>query len=166
MLQFSVDQTLKKQPLDVIYEDANIIVDPRQQEILEKYYLNKPQVEDDQLAPGMSRDNNIKFINNDYLIKHPKPTKTPPPPMWGEESEDEEGDPNEPFYLANPSQRNQFDFLDSNHFRGVHSHSVQRVEQLPDSIYDIKPSSKMNKVNVRKQNTIESSQQRKIIEDI
>ena len=45
----------------------------------------------------MTPDNNIKFVDNGAMIRNPKPTKTPPPPLWGEESEVEEK-AGEPFF--------------------------------------------------------------------
>ena len=45
----------------------------------------------------MTPDNDIKFVDNGDLVKNPRPTKTPPPPLWGEESEVDET-AGEPFY--------------------------------------------------------------------
>lgn len=58
-------------------------------------------------------DNNIVFVNHDAIIRRPREFKTPPPPMYGEESE-YEMDPREKFYDAvhDPNAK-KFDFLDS-----------------------------------------------------
>lgn len=85
-------------------------LDPRQKEILEKYYLqsrrNLRPSQRVMRTPMITADNNIKFVDNGSLIKNPKPTKTPPPPMWGEESEIDET-AGEPFYdVENDPARN------------------------------------------------------------
>ena len=46
----------------------------------------------------MSPDNNIVFINNSAVKRQPKEFRTPPPPIWGEESEEDERPENEQFY--------------------------------------------------------------------
>jgi len=43
-------------------------------------------------------DNNILFLDNGSTIKNPTNIKTPPPPFWGEELEEDGFDPNEEFY--------------------------------------------------------------------
>lgn len=40
-------------------------------------------------------DNDIKFLNNGKQLFNPTNMKTPPPPMWGEEIEEDNWDPNE-----------------------------------------------------------------------
>lgn len=49
----------------------------------------------------MGPDNNILFLDNGYKITNPTNVKTPPPPMWGEEIEEDYFDPNEDFYDHN-----------------------------------------------------------------
>ena len=103
-MQTSANKRANSKPLDVIYEDPynqNDELDPRQKEILEKYYLQsrrnlKPSSRA-RRTPMMTPDNNIKFVDNGSLVKNPKPTRTPPPPLWGEESEIDETS-GEPFY--------------------------------------------------------------------
>ena len=46
----------------------------------------------------MDPDNNILFLDNGSRILNPINAKTPPPPMWGEEIEEDNYDPNEDFY--------------------------------------------------------------------
>lgn len=66
----------------------------------------------------ISADNNITFINHDRLIKHPREYKTPPPPMWGEETEEDLYDEKKQIFY-NPYQdpcKGIFNFLDSREF--------------------------------------------------
>jgi hypothetical protein len=103
VMQTSAQNKHKYQPLDVIYEDpyGQDGLDPKQAEILQKYYLqSRRHLRPSQRmmkTPMMTPDNNIKFVDNGSLIKNPKPTRTPPPPLWGEESEIDET-AGEPFY--------------------------------------------------------------------
>lgn len=108
VMQTNSQNRKASKPLDVIYEDPyaqSTEVDPRQQEILNKYYLDvsrrhlRPSARR-LYTPAMTPDNNIKFVNNGSLVRNPKPTKTPPPPLWGEESEIDET-AGEPFYDPN-----------------------------------------------------------------
>lgn len=46
----------------------------------------------------MDPDNQILFLDNGQRIVNPINAKTPPPPFWGEVLEEENYDPNEPFY--------------------------------------------------------------------
>lgn len=103
-MQTSANKRAASKPLDVIYEDPYNQadeLDPRQKEILEKYYLksrrNLRPSQRKMRTPMMTPDNDIKFVNNGSMVKNPKPTKTPPPPLWGEESEIDET-AGEPFY--------------------------------------------------------------------
>ncbi|CAI2366750.1 unnamed protein product [Moneuplotes crassus] len=95
-----------KKQLDVIYEDPynQNELDPKQKEILERYYLrSKRKLAPSQrsmITPALTPDNNIKFVDNGSLVKNPKNMRTPPPPMWGEESEIDET-AGEPFYDPN-----------------------------------------------------------------
>lgn len=58
-------------------------------------------------------DNNIVFVNHDAIIRRPREFKTPPPPMYGEESE-YEMDPREKFYdVVHDPNAKKFNFLDS-----------------------------------------------------
>lgn len=106
LMQTSASRGNKNSHLDVIYEDPgnNDYLDPKQKEILEKYYLksrrNLRPSQRKLRTPLMTPDNNIQFVDNGSLIKNPKPTRTPPPPMWGEESEIDET-AGEPFYDIN-----------------------------------------------------------------
>jgi hypothetical protein len=43
-------------------------------------------------------DNNILFLDNGNKIVNPTNVRTPPPPMWGEDIEEDYFDPNEEFY--------------------------------------------------------------------
>ena len=101
--------TTRQKQLDVIYEDPDVQddLDPKQKEILEKYYLasrrNLRPSQRKMKTPLMTPDNDIKFVDNGSMIVNPKPTKTPPPPMWGEESEIDETE-GEPFYDPNIDQ--------------------------------------------------------------
>ena len=103
MMQTSAKEKFTKKHLDVIYEDpySNNDLDPKQKEILEKYYLqSRRNLRPSQRkirTPQMTPDNDIKFVDNGDLVKNPRPTKTPPPPLWGEESEVDET-AGEPFY--------------------------------------------------------------------
>lgn len=105
-MQKSAIRGIKNSHLDVIYENpgSNDDLDPKQKEILEKYYLksrrNLRPSQRKMRTPLMTPDNNIQFVDNGSLIKNPKPTRTPPPPMWGEESEIDET-AGEPFYDIN-----------------------------------------------------------------
>jgi hypothetical protein len=92
--------------LDIIYEDPydeKKGIDPKQKEILDKYYIQdssrrlRPSARR-MLTPLMTPDNNIKFIDNGSLIKNPKGTKTPPPPLWGEDETEIDETSGEPFY--------------------------------------------------------------------
>jgi hypothetical protein len=106
LMQTSATRAIKQKHLDVIYEDegGSDDLDPRQKEILEKYYLksrrNLRPSQRKMKTPLMTPDNNIQFVDNGDLIRNPKPTRTPPPPMWGEESEIDET-AGEPFYDIN-----------------------------------------------------------------
>ena len=104
-MQTSSEYRKNKKQLDIIYEDPyaqNTGLDPKQKEILNKYYIDvsrrhlRPSARR-MHTPAMTPDNDIKFVDNGSLIKNPKPTKTPPPPLWGEESEIDET-AGEPFY--------------------------------------------------------------------
>jgi hypothetical protein len=104
LMQTSANKKMNQKHLDVIYEDPYNQadqLDPKQKEILEKYYLqsrrNLRPSQRVMRTPMLTPDNNIKFVDNGSMIKNPKPTKTPPPPMWGEESEIDET-AGEPFY--------------------------------------------------------------------
>jgi hypothetical protein len=104
LMQTSANKRAAQKHLDVIYEDPygqSDDLDPRQKEILEKYYLqsrrNLRPSQRKMKTPMMTPDNNIRFLDNGSMIKNPKPTRTPPPPMWGEESEVDET-AGEPFY--------------------------------------------------------------------
>lgn len=106
VMQTSANKRAGSKPLDVIYEDPYNQaddLDPRQKEILEKYYLksrrNLRPSQRKMKTPMMTPDNDIKFVNNGSMVRNPKPTKTPPPPLWGEESEIDET-AGEPFYDA------------------------------------------------------------------
>jgi hypothetical protein len=46
----------------------------------------------------MDPDNNIMFLDNGDIIRNPINVKTPPPPFWGEEIEEDYYDKNEDFY--------------------------------------------------------------------
>ena len=113
LMQTSANKRAASKQLDIIYEDPygqNNDLDPKQKEILEKYYLqsrrNLRPSQRMMKTPLMTPDNDIKFVDNGSLIKNPKPTKTPPPPMWGEESEVDET-AGEPFYdVDNDPARN------------------------------------------------------------
>jgi len=43
-------------------------------------------------------DNGIYFLNNDEKIYNPRNEKTPPPPMWGDDLEEDLYDDSTPFY--------------------------------------------------------------------
>ena len=46
----------------------------------------------------MDPDNNIMFLDNGSRIVNPTNVRTPPPPFWGEEIEEDFYDENEEFY--------------------------------------------------------------------
>jgi len=46
----------------------------------------------------MSPDNSIMFLDNGSRIVNPTNVRTPPPPLWGEEIEEDYYDPTEEFY--------------------------------------------------------------------
>jgi hypothetical protein len=46
----------------------------------------------------MDPDNSILFLDNGSRIKNPTNVKTPPPPFWGEDIEEDYFDPEEEFY--------------------------------------------------------------------
>lgn len=127
LMKLSSNKRGASKPLEVIYEDpytqSNNDIDPKQREILEKYYLqsrrNLRPSQRVMRTPMMTPDNDIKFVDNGSLIKNPKPTRTPPPPMWGEESEVDET-AGEPFYNEDedPARNSKFlHHLDSSRSR-------------------------------------------------
>ncbi len=72
---------LKNKPLSPILENNNAKVDVLPRSIA----IRDP-------------DNNILFLDNGSRIVNPSNAKTPPPPFWGEEIEEDYYDPNEDFY--------------------------------------------------------------------
>lgn len=59
---------------------------------------NKAKIDVLKLKDISDPDNNILFLDNGNKIINPTNVRTPPPPMWGEEIEEDNFDPNEEFY--------------------------------------------------------------------
>jgi hypothetical protein len=82
---------LQQKPLSPILENKNAKIDmlpPRSRDI------NDP-------------DNNIVFLDNGSKIVNPINVRTPPPPMWGEEIEEDYFDPDEDFYNHDEAMKEQ-----------------------------------------------------------
>ena len=84
------------------------------------------------MASGRSNlltpDNNIWFIDNENIVRNPRPERTPPPPIWGEEEEVDEHVPGEAF--VNPSaHKRDWSFLDAKSTR-------KKITKEIDEMYD------------------------------
>ena len=79
----------------------------------------------------MTPDNNIWFIDNDSIVRNPRPERTPPPPIWGEEEELDEHQPGEAF--INPSAHNRdWSFLDARSTRKKITKEIDDMYEEPE----------------------------------